>query len=116
MQARTDLEIAFSMGPTSLGHHSMTSLPPSTSRNKYEEIQNPQTDMQSKTDSQRMSKPFWATVVLSVLISTFLFALDNTILANIQPRILERFDNDVGKLPWLSTAFALGSVSMNLVW
>jgi len=37
----------------------------------------------------------WALVVLSILSSTFLFALDNTIVADVQPAIVERFDNEV---------------------
>jgi hypothetical protein len=39
----------------------------------------------------------WALVVLSILSSTFLFALDNTIVANVQPVIITHF-NSVGKL------------------
>ncbi|KAI9859548.1 MAG: hypothetical protein M1824_003714 [Vezdaea acicularis] len=57
----------------------------------------------------------WALVVVSILSSTFLFALDNTIVADIQPAIIERF-GDIGKLPWLSVAFLLGAVSTNLIW
>ena len=57
----------------------------------------------------------WGLIVVAVLSSCFLFALDNTIVAVIQPAIVERFD-DIGKLPWLSAAFFLGAVSTNLVW
>lgn len=39
----------------------------------------------------------WAVVVLSILSSTFLFALDNTIVADIQPVIVLHF-NDVKNL------------------
>ena len=61
------------------------------------------------------SGPVWVIVVLSILSSTFLFALDNTVVADIQPRIIESF-NEIQKLPWISVAFALGGVSVNLVW
>ncbi|KAI9677145.1 MAG: hypothetical protein M1829_002719 [Trizodia sp. TS-e1964] len=57
----------------------------------------------------------WGLVVLSILSSTFLFALDNTIVADVQPAIVERF-GDISKLPWLSVAFLLGAASTNLVW
>jgi hypothetical protein len=57
----------------------------------------------------------WALVVFSILSSTFLFALDNTIVADIQPVIVTHFD-DVGKLTWLSVAFLIGAASTNLVW
>ena len=57
----------------------------------------------------------WVLAVTSVLASTFLFALDNTIVADVQPAIVERF-GDVGKLPWLSVAFLVAAAGTNLVW
>ena len=57
----------------------------------------------------------WALVVLSILSSTFLFALDNTIVADVQPVIVKHF-NSVGKLIWLSVAFLIGAASTNLIW
>ena len=57
----------------------------------------------------------WVAVVCSVLAPFFLFALDNTIVADVQPKIVEAF-GDVQKLPWVSVAFALGAVSVNLIW
>jgi MFS family permease len=57
----------------------------------------------------------WAVVVLSILSSTFLFALDNTIVADIQPVIVLHF-NDVKNLTWLSVAFLIGAAATNLIW
>lgn len=57
----------------------------------------------------------WVIVILSVLSSTFLFSLDNTIVANVQPKILEDFGN-IEKLPWVSVAFSLGAVCVSLIW
>lgn len=57
----------------------------------------------------------WGLVVAAILSSTFLFALDNTIVADVQPQIIGRF-GEIGKLPWLSVAFLLGAVSTNLIW
>ncbi|KAH8674491.1 major facilitator superfamily domain-containing protein [Tricladium varicosporioides] len=57
----------------------------------------------------------WAIVVLSILSSTFLFALDNTIVAVIQPVIVTKF-NSVDKLAWLSVAFLIGAAATNLIW
>lgn len=57
----------------------------------------------------------WAVVVLAILSSTFLFALDNTIVADIQPAIVTHF-NDVSKLSWLSVSFLLCASATNLVW
>ena len=57
----------------------------------------------------------WAVVVLSILSSTFLFSLDNTIVADIQPAIVKDFES-IEKLAWLPVAFLLGSASTNLTW
>ncbi|KAL8929700.1 MAG: hypothetical protein Q9172_000379 [Xanthocarpia lactea] len=57
----------------------------------------------------------WFLLVLSILSSTFLFALDNTIVADVQPAIIERFGS-IDKLPWLSVAFLVAAAGTNLVW
>jgi hypothetical protein len=57
----------------------------------------------------------WTLVVMSILSSIFLFALDNTVVADIQPAIIETF-GDVDRLPWLSVGFLLGAASTNLIW
>ena len=57
----------------------------------------------------------WGIVVLAILSSTFLFALDNTIVADVQPAIVLHF-NDIANLPWLSVGFLLGAASTNLIW
>ncbi|KAL9052028.1 MAG: hypothetical protein Q9162_005647 [Coniocarpon cinnabarinum] len=57
----------------------------------------------------------WFLVAASVFSATFLFALDNTIVADVQPKVIESF-GEVTKLPWISVAFPLGGVAMNLIW
>ena len=57
----------------------------------------------------------WALAVTSVLISAFLFALDNTIVADIQPAIVERF-GEVDKISWLAVAFLVAAIGTNLFW
>lgn len=57
----------------------------------------------------------WAVVVAAILSSAFLFALDNTIVADVQPVVVQHFDA-VGKLTWLSVAFLIGAAATNLVW
>ncbi|KAI9859630.1 MAG: hypothetical protein M1813_006561 [Trichoglossum hirsutum] len=57
----------------------------------------------------------WALVVIAISSSIFLSALDNTVVADVQPAIVERFA-DIGKLPWLSVAFLLGTVSTIPIW
>lgn len=57
----------------------------------------------------------WGVVVGAILSSTFLFALDNTIVADVQPAIVTHF-HDVSKLSWLSVSFLIAAASTNLVW
>ncbi|MCJ1311385.1 hypothetical protein MMC25_005056 [Agyrium rufum] len=54
-------------------------------------------------------------VVITIYSSTFLFALDNTLVADIQPAIIDTF-HDISKLSWLTVAFPLGAASTVLVW
>jgi hypothetical protein len=57
----------------------------------------------------------WIAVVFSILSATFLYGLDQTIVANIQPAIVNRFDS-MDLLPWIPVAFLLGAASSNLFW
>ncbi|KAL9014344.1 MAG: hypothetical protein Q9173_001014 [Seirophora scorigena] len=56
----------------------------------------------------------WFVAVTTILSTTFLFALDNTIVADIQPSIINQF-NDVARLPWFGVGFGLGSTAV-LPW
>ena len=57
----------------------------------------------------------WVLVVVSILSSTFLYALDNTVVADVQPKIVDRF-GQIQKLPWLPIAFLVACVATNLIW
>ena len=57
----------------------------------------------------------WVLVVIAILSSTFLFSLDNTVVADVQPTIVRQFDS-VDKLTWLSVGYLLGSTTTNLLW
>lgn len=57
----------------------------------------------------------WALIVTAILSSTFLFALDNTIVADVQPVIVVEF-NSLSKIAWLSSSFLIGAASTNLIW
>jgi hypothetical protein len=56
----------------------------------------------------------WITVVVSLFSALFLFALDQTVVADIQPQIIASFGN-VDKLPWVSVAYPLGAIALNLL-
>lgn len=49
-----------------------------------------------------------------MLSTTFLFALDNTIVGNIQPSIVKEFKT-IELMPWIGTGFALGTMFI-LLW
>lgn len=56
-------------------------------------------------------KPFsWFSIVFSLLAALFLFALDNTIVADVQANIIYTLGG-IYKLPGISVAFALGAVT-----
>lgn len=57
----------------------------------------------------------WGLIVTSILSSTFLFALDNTVVADIQADIVNTF-GEVQKLSWLPVALLVVCVSTNLIW
>ena len=57
----------------------------------------------------------WALLCVAVMSAQFLYALDNTIVADIQPSIVEDL-GEIEKLPWIVVAFELGAVSANLLW
>ncbi|KAI0204884.1 major facilitator superfamily-domain-containing protein [Astrocystis sublimbata] len=57
----------------------------------------------------------WIICLASIISAVFLFSLDNTIVALLQPQIIEAFGS-IDKLPWVAVSFALGSVSVNLLW
>ena len=57
----------------------------------------------------------WLLIVATVLSSTFLFSLDNTIVADIQSPVVEKF-GEIGKLSWLGVAFVLASSSTLVTW
>lgn len=86
------------------------------------EPQSPQTskeDVAVKVDPTKAKKPremntvTWICVVTSLLSSIFLFALDNTIVADVQPSIIATLGH-IEKLPWVSVAYALGGIAVNL--
>lgn len=57
----------------------------------------------------------WILILASMYSCMFLLALDNTIVADIQPAIIAEY-NDIAKLSWLAGAYLIGTASTNLVW
>lgn len=65
---------------------------------------------------RRVTGLSWFVLVLAVLSSTFLYALDNTITADVRPSIIETFGNRVAMLPWLSVSYPMAEVGSNPLW
>ena len=57
----------------------------------------------------------WIICVLSIFSSVFLYALDNTVVATIQPAIINDMHH-IEKLPWVSVTFQVTSVALDLTW
>ncbi|EED18319.1 efflux pump antibiotic resistance protein, putative [Talaromyces stipitatus ATCC 10500] len=57
----------------------------------------------------------WCLTLVSILASTFLYALDATVVADLQPVILQELGG-IQELPWLSVAFLLSATATNLLW
>lgn len=57
----------------------------------------------------------WFIVVIAVLSAVFLYALDNTVMANVRPSIVETFDR-IDMLTWMSVAYPMGEVGANPLW
>ncbi|KAJ6125639.1 hypothetical protein N7471_012956 [Penicillium samsonianum] len=57
----------------------------------------------------------WYLTLVSILASTFLYALDATVVADLQPVIVQELGG-IEKIPWLSVAFLLSATATNLVW
>ena len=59
----------------------------------------------------------WQWILLSggVLFATILLALDNTVVADLQPQIVEAF-GEFSKFPWINLNYSLGAVGTGLLW
>ena len=53
-------------------------------------------------------------MIVAVLSSVFLYSLDNTIVADIQPDIVDTL-GEMEKLPWLSIGFMVAWVATNSI-
>jgi hypothetical protein len=94
-----------------------TALEPSlTSKENIEAIQLPSAqDLQVEEPVRNMTGIKWIVCVLSIYSSVFLYALDNTIVATIQPAIIKDLGH-IEKLPWVSVGYQATSVALDLTW
>ena len=57
----------------------------------------------------------WFVYMAAIVSSTFLYALDGTIVAVLQPGFIEEFGH-IENLSWLTVAFLLCATATNLAW
>ncbi|RVD83958.1 uncharacterized protein DFL_005726 [Arthrobotrys flagrans] len=56
----------------------------------------------------------WFVVIAAIFSTAFLYGLDNTVVADIQPQVIDTY-GDLTKLSWLGSGFPLGSIATLLV-
>lgn len=70
---------------------------------------------QSSQQMRKVTGFRWWLMLVSVLSSVFLYSLDNTIVADIQPDIVDTL-GEIEKLPWLAIGFLVACVATNSIW
>jgi len=79
------------------------------------EAQNP-SDIENESHSERqLTGLAWFLVVVAVLSPTFLYALDNTVMATVRPSIVDTFGH-IETLTWLSISYPMGELGANPLW
>ncbi|KAH8719434.1 putative MFS drug efflux transporter [Phaeosphaeriaceae sp. PMI808] len=97
------------MQPSEKVHESKTSLQTSTPP------VSPPSEIEPEQPVRKLKGIKWFICVLSIFSSVFLYALDNTIVATIQPAIIRDLGH-IEKLPWVSVAYQVTSVALDLTW
>ena len=91
------------------------SLPGVASEPEVEKFTPSSPEHKAKESSRQIKGVRWVLVVIAILSSTFLYALDNTVVANIRPSIIKSL-GQIEKLPWISVAYAVGEVGSSPFW
>ena len=76
----------------------------------------PRRDTEATSTRHRLTGFKWFVVIVAILSSTFLYALDNTVTANVRPSMIKTLGNRIDLLPWLSVAYPLGEIGTNPLW
>jgi MFS family permease len=100
-------------------HQEPPSASPSTESSPHHGATAPANEKQMRVEDEPLRRDVtgwkWGLASVAILLSIFLYALDATIVAAIQPLIVTDF-NAVEKLAWLSVAFLLAATATNMVW
>jgi MFS family permease len=99
--------------PASIDALNSTEL--STHSNATQLADEKQTDVKDELLPRDVTGWKWAMAMIAILSSIFLYAIDATVVAAVQPLIVTEFDA-VDKLAWLSVAFLLAATATNMIW
>ncbi|KUI67396.1 Putative HC-toxin efflux carrier TOXA [Cytospora mali] len=99
-------------GDDTVGSSTVDDTPSPTGRLEANEKQEENRDEQPPRDIDGWK---WWCAMTAILLSIFLYALDNTIVADIQATIIEDLGG-LDKLSWLSVGFLLSATATNMVW
>lgn len=66
-------------------------------------------------EGRKLTGITWFIAMFAIISSTFLYALDNTVLANVRPSIIDTF-GQIDLLTWVLVAYPLGEIGSNPLW
>ena len=73
------------------------------------------TTVLEESNPRNMKTWQWFLLSGGVLFATVLLALDNTVVADLQPQIVDAF-GEISKFPWINVNYSLGAVGTGLLW
>ncbi|KAJ8058261.1 hypothetical protein OCU04_012456 [Sclerotinia nivalis] len=115
------MEVNLEKGTNATSTSNQSSLPSAdnpvvASKENIEAVRpHPTSDSEVEEPARSLKGIKWIICVLSIYSAVFLYALDNTIVATIQPAIIKNLGH-IEKLPWVSVAYQTTSVALDLTW
>jgi hypothetical protein len=97
------------------GNSELSGTQPKDTKPGLGQLQVQDTEYPIKNSEREVKGALWCIVVLAVLSPTFLYALDNTIMANVRPSIIDTLGR-IDLLTWLSVSYPMGEVGANPLW
>jgi MFS family permease len=74
-------------------------------------LSSPSTEPEDEVPKRMLTGVRWGLAYTSLIVCVFLFSMDNTVVADIQPSIIEAFGG-IDKLPWIGLGFQAGAMTV----